>query len=197
MKKILIVDDQFVARLGAAAVLKSHFEDIVIDFAANYNKAEAELKSKKYDLIILTIHTKERVVKKLKQIQNDVLILIFSSCDESLAVEYIREGATGYINKLDSERNFINAVKTVLEHKHYYSKNIALKLADQSSKTDIEEILSEKELQVFKLLLQGYRNMEMAKILNLHIATVNTYRIRIFKKLKVNNIVDLMKYQES
>lgn len=196
-KRILIADDHYVVRLGTSMVLESHFTDLVIDYAENYDEVETKLKADRFDLIILDMDmegsTFKYMIKELKMIQQDVLILVFSSSDESAAVEYIREGAEGYLNKLGDEKNMIKAVAAVFEDGYYYSPKLAQKLASHSYKKDVRDILSERELQVFKLLTAGNGNLEIANILDIHIATASTYKRRVFTKLKVNNLVDLLR----
>lgn len=196
-KKILLADDHFVVRFGTSMVLESHFDDIVIDYAETYDEVEDKLKSERFDLIILDIDMEgslyKYMIKELKTIQQDILILIFSSSDESVAVEYIREGAEGYLNKLGSEKNIIKAVDAIFEDGYYYSSKLAHELANYSSKKDAREVLSDREFQVFRLLSQGNGNLEIANILNIHIATASTYKRRIFTKLNVTNLVDLLK----
>ncbi|KQT33064.1 LuxR family transcriptional regulator [Chryseobacterium sp. Leaf405] len=196
-KKILIADDHFVVRFGTAIVLENHFKNIVIDYAESYDEVESKLKSEKFDLIILDIDMEgslfKYMVKELKKIQRDLMILVFSSSDESEAVDYIREGAEGYLNKLGSEKNIIKAVKAIFEDGYYYSPKLAYELASSSSKKQVRDILSEREFQVFKLLSEGNGNLEIANILNIHIATASTYKRRIFTKLNVSNLVDLLK----
>jgi DNA-binding NarL/FixJ family response regulator len=196
-KKILIADDHFVVRFGTAMVLENHFNDLVIDYAENYDEVEAKLKAEIFDLVILDIDMEgslfKYMIKALKSIQRDLMILVFSSSDETAAVDYIREGAEGYLNKLGSEKNMVKAVEAIFEDGYYYSPKLAYQLASSSQKKDARDLLSEREFQVFKLLTEGNGNLEIANTLDIHIATASTYKRRIFNKLKVNNLVDLLK----
>ncbi|EJL69621.1 response regulator transcription factor [Chryseobacterium populi] len=200
-KKILIADDHYVVRLGTAMVLENHFPDISIDYAENYEEVKSKLHKEKFDLIMLDIDmegsTFRHMIKELKMIQEDIMIIIFTSYKESAAIEYIQEGAEGYINKLSGEKNVIKAVQSVFEDGYYYSPKLVKELTSQPQKKDISDLLSEREFQVFKLLIEGNGNLEIANILEIHMTTASTYKRRVYAKLGVNNLVDLLKVSNS
>ncbi|ANF49108.1 DNA-binding response regulator [Chryseobacterium glaciei] len=200
-KKILLADDHYIVTFGTSMLLKNHFSDVSIECAENYDEVKEKIRSERFDLIILDIEmpgsTFKFMVKELKRIQEDLMILIFSSAKESAALEYIHEGAEGFINKLCSEKALIKAVESIFDQGYYYPS----KLIDQAfnrSKKNGTEVLSERELQVFRLLVQGNGNLEISNILNINISTVSTYKRRIYAKLGVKNIIDLLKiYNDS
>lgn len=196
-KKILIADDHYVVRLGTALVLENQFAKIAIDYAENYDEVKSKLHAEKFDLIILDIEmpgsTFKYMIKELKMIQEDLMIMIFSSYKESVAIEYIQEGAEGYLNKLSSEKTLIKAIQSIFEDGYYYPLKLIKQLSSRSQKKEVELILSERELQVFKLLAEGNGNLEIANILQIQMTTASTYKRRIYAKLGVNNLIDLLK----
>lgn len=200
-KKVLIADDHYVVRVGTAMVLENQFPNISIDYAENYDEVKTKLYTEKFDLLILDIDmegsTFKYMIKELKKIQDDIMIIIFTSYKESAAVEYIQEGAEGYINKLSSEKNVIKAVQAVFEDGYYYSPKLVEELTARSQKKEIADVLSEREFQVFKLLIEGNGNLEIANILEIHMTTASTYKRRIYAKLGVNNLIDLLKVSNS
>lgn len=195
-KKILIADDLFVARFGTALVLENHFIDITIDYAENYNDVEFKLKTERFDLLILDINMEgnlfKYMIKEIKKIQQDILILIFSGYDESIG-EYFRQGAEGYLNKLEGQTEIIKAVDDIFEKGYFFSSKLVRNIANYTPKNRLEDILSERELQVFRLLLEGNGNIEIANFLNIQLTTVSTYKKRVFTKLNVTKLVDLIK----
>jgi two-component system, NarL family, response regulator, fimbrial Z protein, FimZ len=200
-KKILIADDHSVVRLGTAMVLEHHLTNIFCDYAENYGEVKTKLQEGKFDLLILDIDmegsTFKFMIKELKMIQEDLPILIFSSYKENIAVEYIQEGAEGFLNKLSNEETLIKAVQTILEDGFYYTPQLIEQLSVQHKKKDIIETLSERELQVFKLLAEGNGNLEIANVLNIQMTTASTYKRRIYAKLGVDNVIDILKLYNS
>jgi DNA-binding NarL/FixJ family response regulator len=196
-KRILIADDHYVVRLGTSMILEDYFAEISTDYAENYEEVKLKLHSNKFDLIILDIEMPgthyKHMIKELKMIQEDVMIMIFSSYKESIALEYVQEGAEGYLNKLSSEKTFIKAIKAIFEDGYYYPLSLIQKLSEKPKKNDVEKMLSEREFQVFKLLIEGNGNLEIANILQIQMTTASTYKRRIYTKLGARNLVDLLK----
>jgi DNA-binding NarL/FixJ family response regulator len=109
-------------------------------------------------------------------------------------ISFILEGADGYLNKLSHEDEIARAVLEVLNTGKYYSKETmdALIHHSVSGKSNPLETLSEREKTVYKLLIKGYGNLEIANELKIHVATISTYKRRIFQKLGTNNLIDIL-----
>ncbi|KQT22916.1 LuxR family transcriptional regulator [Chryseobacterium sp. Leaf405] len=200
-KKILIADDHSVVRLGTALVLESHIKDISCDYAENYDEVKNKLQEAKFDLLILDIDmegsTFKYMIRELKTIQEDLPILVFSSYKENVAIEYIREGAEGFLNKMSSEKILIKAVNSVFEDGFYYTPELIKQFSKHQHKKDVNDVLSERELQVFRLLAEGSGNLEIANALNIQMTTASTYKRRVYAKLEVNNLIELLKIYNS
>ncbi|MGD1317756.1 LuxR C-terminal-related transcriptional regulator [Chryseobacterium sp. 2R14A] len=195
-KKILIADDHSIVTFGTSELLKNHFNNIKIDCAKDYNEVKEKIRNERFDLIILDIEmpgsTYKFMIKEIKSIQKDILIMIFSSSKEIVAMEYIQEGADGFVNKLSSEKTLIKAVESIFEEGYYYPLKLINQVLNRSKKTGTE-VLSERELQVFRLLVEGNGNIEISDILKITMSTVSTYKRRIYSKLGVKNIIDLLR----
>ncbi|MEG0926810.1 MULTISPECIES: response regulator transcription factor [Chryseobacterium] len=199
-RKIIIADDHFVVRLGTTLILESHYKDVKISCAESYTDLIDKLYIEEFDLLILDINMPESkylsMIGELKKIQPTLKILVFSVYDNDIAVQYIIEGADGYINKLSDENNILEAVHQIFEQGTYYSQDIVKKLLSSAKKdTPINplEALSEREKEIFDLLVRGYGNIEISNELSLHLSTVSTYKARIYKKLNIKNTVDLVR----
>ncbi|CAA7194058.1 response regulator transcription factor [Chryseobacterium potabilaquae] len=194
-KKILIADDHHVVRVGTALVLNKTFPDYSIEYAINYPEVKEKLKIDRFDLIFLDIDMpgsiRKGMVKELKTIQEDVLIIIFSNYKEHIAIQYIHEGADGFLNKLSDEESLVDAVNNVFKDGFYYSRQIIKKMRNNSENNDPRTILSKREYEVFELLAKGNGNLEIASILNLEPPTVGTYKKRIYEKLDVENTIEI------
>ncbi|KFF74782.1 LuxR family transcriptional regulator [Chryseobacterium sp. P1-3] len=198
-ERILIADDHYVVRAGTALVLESAFPKLEIDFAENYEQAKKALESQHYHLLILDIDMPgtryKKMIPELKSIQKDLKILIFSGYDKDVAIQYIREGAEGYLNKQSREEDIKNAVKTIIEKGYFYPAEL-IGLIIQNKRNNPVEKLSSREYEIFKLLADGYGNLEIANKLSIQMSTVSTYKKRIFQKLDVGNIAELIKVYE-
>lgn len=200
-KKILIVDDHLVVRNGVAMVLEKQIEDVQISNAENFFEAIDLLKDAIFDLIILDINIPggkyTEMVGEIRAIQPDVKILVFSAHEEEQhALKFISAGANGYLNKLCSEEKMIFAIKSIFESSTYISQELVSKLLDIKGSQKIinpKEVLSKRELQIAELLIEGNGNLEISNKLNIHMSTVSTYKARVFEKLKIHNLVELIK----
>lgn len=199
-KKILIVDDHLVVRNGVAMVLEKQIEDVKISNAENFFEAIALVKETSFDLIILDINIpggkSTEMINDLRAIQPSVKILIFSAHEEEqYAIKYISAGANGYLNKLSSEEKMMFAINSIFESASYISAELLNKLVDaRTSKRVINplEVLSKRELQIAQLLVNGNGNLEISNMLDIHMSTVSTYKARVFEKLKIHNLVELI-----
>ncbi|WP_042721772.1 response regulator transcription factor [Flavobacterium sp. B17] len=198
MKNILIADGHYVVRTGTALVLKSKLQyPCNIDFAETYSETKEMVSENTYDLLIIDIDIPgsifKAMVKDLKKKQKQLKILFFSTYDENVGIQYIEEGASGYLSKGASEAEILTAVTSMFEEGYYYTINMMKKLVTHSTDSHSVERLSKRELEIFKLLAQGNGNIEISNILNLKMSTISTYKKKIFEKLQVKNVVDLVR----
>ncbi|MEJ5050434.1 response regulator transcription factor [Chryseobacterium culicis] len=195
-KKILIADDHHVVRIGTAMILEKNFNHFEVDFAETYDEVKQKIQSEKYDLVILDIELPgsifKSMVKEIKAIAEETLILIFTSYKENIALQYIEEGANGFLNKQSDPENFVKAVEALFKDGQYYTPEILNELLKGNKKRKAIENLSERELQVFNLLAKGNGNLEIANALDIEESTVGTYKRRVYQKLKITNLVELL-----
>ncbi len=195
-KKILIADDHHVVRVGTAMILEKNFNHFEVDFAETYGEAKQKIESEKYDLVILDIELPgsilKSMVREIKTISEDILVLIFTSYKENIALQYIEEGANGFLNKQSDPENFVKAVESVFKEGYYYTPEIMNEMLKGNKKKKAVDDLSERELQVFNLLAKGNGNLEIANALNIEESTVGTYKRRVYQKLKISNLVELL-----
>lgn len=204
MKKILIADDHSIVRLGASVIIKESIPESVITQAQDYNEVLKLLQEETFDLLLLDINmpggNNIKVVKEILEIQESIKILIFSSYDESLyALRYIEAGAAGFVNKSTAMAELSNAILTIKERGKYMSDEVkdlyVKKLTQSKSKLNTMNPLSRlsnREVDVAKYLIQGHGIIEVSTSLELSPSTVSTYKSRIFEKLNVSNIPELI-----
>jgi DNA-binding NarL/FixJ family response regulator len=198
--EILIVDDHLVVRTGVSIVLKNEIQNLNITSAENFIDTVGLLKEKSFDLIILDINIPGGkyvgMIEEIRVIQPNVKILIFSALEEDLyACRYILSGASGYLNKLSKEEKIIEAVKAILEKGKYIQPEIVNKIVEAAlDKRPLNplDMLSKREFEIAELIVAGEGNLEICNKLDIQMSTVSTYKNRVFEKLKVNNIVELI-----
>ncbi len=204
MTEILIADDHGIVRLGTSIVVKEALPLARVTQAEDFDEMIALLSEKAYDLLLLDINmpggNNIKMVEKILIKQPTIKILVFSSYDETLyALRYLQAGAAGYLNKNTSKADLKDAVLTVLQRGKYMSPEVrdmyynTLTMGKSVIKADNPlNKLSNREVDVAKYLVQGLGIMEVSKALNLSTSTVSTYKTRIFEKLQVDNIAELI-----
>lgn len=195
-KNILIADDHDIVLVGTSMILESRIPDVVIDLAEDYPKALEKISKQKYDLVILDINMPEsknkKMITEIKAADSNIKILIFSAYEEEIAVQYIKEGANGYISKLSKSDEISDAVKKIFSDGYYYPSNIINQLF-QESPLDAIKNLSTREYEIFILMVNGNGNLEISNKMGIQMPTISTYKKRIHTKLKTNNLADLIK----
>ncbi|MNR27313.1 Oxygen regulatory protein NreC [compost metagenome] len=104
-------------------------------------------------------------------------------------------GANGYLNKLSKEGEIIEATKAILEKGKYIQPKIVNKIVESAlKKTPLNplDMLSKREFEIAELIVAGDGNLEICNKLDIQMSTVSTYKYRLFEKLGVNNIVELI-----
>lgn len=198
MLKILIADDHSIVRLGTSLLLKDEFGEVEIFEASNFEQVISLTSERQFDLILLDINMPGGdnldMIPSIQLRNKHVKILVFSSYDESVfAMRYIQAGASGYLSKDTEEEVVIHAVKTVLKGDKYISdKLVQQQLNNISNQKNEIATLSDREWEILNLLVKGNSTSEIAHLLNLRLNTISTYKVRIFQKLNVNNIVELI-----
>lgn len=204
MKNILIADDHSIVRLGASVIIKETLPTATILQAQTYDEVYATLNNSPIDLILLDINmpggNNINVIKKILSIQPAIKILVFSSYEENLyALRYIGAGAAGYLNKSTAMSELKNAIQSIESRGKYMSDTVNELYVQKitSSKASFNESnplhqLSNREMDVAKHLIKGLGILDVASLMGLSSSTVSTYKSRVFEKLNINNIPELI-----
>lgn len=198
----LIADDHSVVRQGVSLVIKELFMNVGIHMAGNFKETFKLLKEIKFDLLILDINFPDgksiNVLAEIKAIQPDLKILIFSAYSENIyAMRYLNAGASGYLSKVTTEDEMKKAINSMILSGKYITQNVKNRILDfYSSKKPANplDLLSNREIEVAQLLIRGYGNLEILELLNLKKTTISTYKKRIFQKLEIDNLADLINF---
>ncbi|MDH5857941.1 response regulator transcription factor [Lampropedia aestuarii] len=202
MIKVGIVDDHAIVRTGLKEFFSHHVDLQVVAEGANGKEAIDIVRQHALDVLIMDVSMPELsgldALPLVKAKAPDLGVLIFSTHpQEHYAVNLIRQGASGYINKDSDPEEIVKAVRMIAMGKRYISLEVADLLAQQLSKDTSaapHEQLSEREFQVFIRLAQGQSPSDIADELALSIKTVSTYRTRLLEKLALSTNSDLTYY---
>lgn len=196
----LITDDHSIVRQGIAMLINELFLNPKIHQSGNFKDTFTIINETKIDLLILDINFPDgnsiNIIKDIKSIQPDIKILIFSAYDEDIyALRYLNTGASGYLNKGSSEDEMKQALTSMILTGKYMTQNVKNKILDSYiSKSPINPIeqLSNRELEVARMLVKGYGNLEISDLLNIKKTTVSTFKNRIFEKLEIDSLAALI-----
>lgn len=202
MTKILIVDDHPIFRMGMEELLNQEENFSVCAVAKDITGARKAIKETCPDLAIVDISLAEEngldLVKEIAAQGTGLPVLVLSLHDESVWAERaIRAGARGYVMKKEASESVISAIKNILQGKIHVSPDMMAYLLNkfqgnpggQSAPT--VDILTDRELEVFRLIGSGLATREIADRMKLGIKTIGTYRDRIKQKLCIKNAAEL------
>ncbi|MGD0947542.1 MAG: response regulator transcription factor [Candidatus Binatia bacterium] len=202
MTTILIADDHAVVRRGLRDILAEAFPEANIAEAGDSGQATQLLLKQAFDLVVLDINMPGRsgleVLEEARRLRPRTRVLVLSVYpEEAFAIRAFKLGAAGYLNKQSAPEELVAAVKRVLAGGKYVTAVLAERLAAVLG-AEIEqaphETLSNRELQVLRLIATGKTLKEIAAELSLSEKTVATYRVRITDKVGLSTNVELARY---
>lgn len=200
--KILIVDDHALVRRGMISLLEEHLKDVEFGESETSRQAFNSVLKEKWDLVIADISMPGRsgldLIQDIRGAKPDLPVLVVSAHPErDYAVRALKLGAAGYLSKQSAADVLVAAVRRVLSGGRYVSPALAELLAGSLSggaAAGSHESLSNRELQVLKLIASGKTLKEIGAELALSEKTVATYRARISEKMGLPTNVDLTRY---
>lgn len=204
-RTILIVDDHPIFRHGLAQLINQEHDLEVCGEAEDYHSALTCVERLAPDLVIVDITLKNMsgidLIKDLHRFYRTLPMLVISMHEESLYAERsLRAGARGYIMKQEASESVIDAIRQVLQGRIYASRDVTDRLltrfveGQHSTLESPVHALTDRELEVFRLIGEGLGLSEIADRLNLSAKTIGTYRERIKDKLGIKNATELLRY---
>lgn len=202
--RVLIVDDHTIVRTGLRALIKGESGMELIGEATCGDEALKLAQKLHPDVMVLDLSLPDldgiQVTRMIKSEQPDLRVLILTVHeDEALLREAIRAGASGYILKHAAEAELISAIHSVKIGDIYVHPKMlrALFVEPALPKSIIAspvEILTPREMDVLRLIVQGYTNRQIAKELSLSVRTVEGHRGNLTEKLGLHSRVELVRY---
>ena len=199
MKHVLFAEDHAIVVKGIRIMFETEipgYELVTVITSVDLMKA---LKAGGYELLILDLQLEDgnvmHLITDIVKLYPQLKILVFSANPEEIyAQKLYHEGIIGYLSKQSSDAEIIHAISDALNGKVYISEKFKRHLFANPSQ-DIKVMplqqLSSRELQVANLLQQGKRPSEICQELNLQSSTVATYKMKIFTKLNITNVIEL------
>jgi len=202
MIRILIADDHTIMREGLKRILEGETEIEVVAEAVDGLDALQKVRNGGIDLIVLDLSMPGRSgVDLIRQIKDEapklpILILTMHE-EEQYAVRAIRAGANGYLTKESAGLELVNAIRKIASGRPYISMTVAEQLAMNLMPEDValpHKTLSDREFEIFQLLVQGKSLTDIADGLFLSVKTVSTHKTRILVKMRMKNLPELVQY---
>jgi len=202
MTRVLIADDHELVRRGLKHLLADEVGPVKVGEAGTSQEAVELLMAQAWDVVLLDINMPGRsgldVLEEVKRLQPGTPVLVLSGFPEAdYAVRALKLGASGYLTKQSASDELVAAVRKVMAGGRYVTASLAERLAaslggelDQKP----HEALSNRELQVLRLIASGKSIKEIAAGLSLSEKTVGTYRSRLAEKMALSSNVELTRY---
>lgn len=204
--RLLLGDDHTLMRQGLRKILEERPEWQVVAEVGDGREAVRKCLELKPDVAVLDvampllngIDATQQIVRKVPETK--VLVLSMYS-DEVYVTRALQAGATGYMLKDSAGKDLLKGIASVASGQAYFSPAIARLMLDDyvrrvsgSGVVDRYETLSEREREIFQLIAEARTNKEVAELLEISPATVETHRARILQKLDIHNTAELVLY---
>ena len=198
--RVLIADDHPLIRSGLRALLGREKEFEVVGEAADGYQALELVEQLKPDVVMLDVSMPRLngidVAKKISETTPSTRIIIVSiHSDESYVLRALKAGAKGYLLKASPEGDILNAVRAVAAGQAYLSPEMSRLLVEEYVREmryrgveDSYDLLSIREKEILQLLSSGTSNREIAEMIHVSVATVETHRTNIFQKLGIHSL---------
>ena len=199
MIRVLVADDHAVVRRGLLQILDEVPALIVAGQAASGREVLQAVQREDYDLLVLDIAMPDgsglEVLRQLESLKPDLPVLILSMYSEKqYALRALRAGAAGYLTKESVPDELVAAIQKVASGGRYVSQLLAETLVAAwggQLEGEPHESLSDRELEVFRLIGEGLSTAQLAQRLHLSRHTIDTHRQRIKEKLNLANAAEL------
>lgn len=199
MKKVLLAEDHSIVIKGLKMTFETEFSAYGLEIVRSSSDLMKFLRTEAYEMAIIDLHLEDgdtlHLITDLVRIYPNLKILVFSGNPEELyAQKLYNTGVKGYLNKQSSDEEVIEAIRQILGGKTYLSesfKEIITSSRYASKAVNPFDKLSHREIEVLNLLITGKKPSEICQELNLQASTIATYKMKIFTKLKVKNVIEL------
>ncbi|MBW7902253.1 MAG: response regulator transcription factor [Rhodocyclaceae bacterium] len=200
--EVLLADDHAIIRDGLKQILDDTEDFTVAGQAANGNELMHLVRERPWDVLILDMSMPGRngldLIRMVKDERPELPILVLSMHhEEQYAVRALQAGASGYLTKETETEILISAIRQITRGGVYVSQKVAaLMVHGIRPKADHlpHDLLSDREYQVFNMIVAGRGLTEIAAELSLSVKTVSTHKTHILQKMGLSNVAELVRY---
>lgn len=205
MIKVIVVEDHQILLESISLLISTLAGVELVGKAANGQKALQILEKQSVDLIVsdvmMPVMNGIELIWKVKQQYPKIKILMLTVSEDVQTIkDALQAGADGFIFKSAEKEELEDAIVSVINNKKYFSDKAILSLAEAQDQTYISEkdalkgILTDREIQILKLISQELSGIQIAEKLFISPTTVESHRKNLFSKIGVNTSVGLVKY---
>lgn len=203
--RIYIVDDHRIVLDGLESLLNREEDMTVCGVSEDAAEAISNFDKLNPDVAIIDIGLRKSIngielTRAIHARYPDIKCLVLSQSDEEIYSERaIRAGALGYVMKSEATKTLVSAIRHIMKGGIYLSENMKSKilmdvLHNRPGKTGPLDMLSDRELEIFMLMGEGYKASDIAKKLQVSVKTIDTHRFHIKEKFNLRSVSDVMKY---
>ena len=202
MIRVVIADDHTILREGLRQLLGASADVEVVAEAADGHEVLARVRNLDFDVLLLDMSMPGKsgieLIKHVKSEKPKLRVLVLSMHEETqYAVRAIKAGASGYVTKDSAGTQLVTAIRRVAGGGAFITPEVAEQLAlgaMPGAEGPAHQRLSDREFEVFQLLVAGETVTDIASKLNLSGKTVSTHKARLMEKLGIDNQADLVRY---
>jgi DNA-binding NarL/FixJ family response regulator len=202
MIRVVIADDHQILREGLKQLLQAAGDLDVVGEAADGFAVLDRVRTLDFDLLLLDMSMPGKsgvdLIKQVKAEKPKLRVLVLSMhVEHQYAVRAIRAGASGYLTKESAASQLVSAIRKVAAGGAYITAEVAERLAQDAmprSEGPAHAALSDREFEVFRMLVNGESVTDIASRLHLSAKTISTHKARLMEKLGVDNNADLVHY---
>jgi DNA-binding NarL/FixJ family response regulator len=203
--KVFVVDDHPIVRQGLALLINRKQDLVVCGEAEDAQSAMQSVNAVRPDIMVVDISLSGPdgldLLKDVRMRHPDLPVLILSMHDESIYAERaLRAGAQGYIMKQEATEKVLVALRRILSHEIYVSERIANRMLQRyigspsSERASSVADLTDRELEVFRLIGEGHSTRQIAEELHISVKTVESYQAHIKEKLSLRTARELVQH---
>jgi len=204
--RVLVADDHEAVLEGVRALLEREAGLEVCGVASNGRDAVTYATKMKPDVVVLDMTMPDldgiSAIRQIKRALPETEVVVYSAhSSEEVIEEAFDAGAKSYIGKAGTSRDLIDAIRSVAEHKPFFTPEISQILfgkflgADGPKKAGMsEQKLTPREREVVRLLAQSSSNKEIAAALGISVRTAETHRATLMRKLGIKSLAGLVRY---
>ncbi|MGZ5091101.1 MAG: response regulator [Burkholderiales bacterium] len=202
MIRVMLADDHAIVRTGLKEILEGTGDIIVVREATNGHEALAAAREAQCDIAVLDLSMPGRsgveLIKLIKTEHPKLKVLVLSMhSEEQYAVRALRAGASGYLTKESAADELVAAIRRIASGGAYVSPETAERLVLDTSAGSTEaphRQLSNREYEVFRMIVAGRSVSDIADTLKLSVKTISTHKTRILQKMGATSSADLVRY---